>query len=229
MNALKKPHSQSAVILSAVFGGYDQQLDWAKQNSLDGMPIGHCRFNDENMPGRELAMTSRMKPALVKMFGWDLVPGFDFYIWVDGSKTITSPDFGKFMLEQLGKADLAIFRHPERKTIEEEYVFVRKKLEEGNEYLRSRYSGEFLDEQYRVIVNDRVFKDTTLYASTGFAYRPNAKIKMAFKEWWFHKTRYLLHDQLALPFVLARAKVKVNVIDANIYKFPYWEHTRKRR
>ena len=52
---------------------------------------------------------------------------------------------------------------------------------------------------------------------------------MAFKEWWFHKTRFLLHDQLALPYVLARAKVKVKTIDASIYKLPYWEHTRKRR
>jgi hypothetical protein len=210
---------QKGIILSANFGGYDPEIPWPEQNPFETIPFSIARYNDGNFPGRELALTPRMKPALIKMFGWDIVPDYDFYIWADASKTIISPDFGAFMLGQLGKADIAIFKHPERNSIQEE----------GNQYLLSRYQGEYLDEQWERIRSDKTFKDQTLYASTGFAYRPTPKIKAAFKEWWYHKTRYLLHDQLALPYVLQKAKVKVNIIDENIYKFPLWEHTRKRR
>jgi len=229
MNLIRK-HPQCAVILSANLGSFDPELEWVRQKKwTNGMPISVARFNDSSFPPRDKAMTSRLQPGIVKMFGWQVMPGFDFYIWVDGSKTIISPDFGSFMMDELGSADMAIFKHPERKTVKEEYGFVKEKMAAGNEYLLSRYKGEFLDEQYRVIAEDRLFQDTRLFASTGFVYRPNARVKAAFKEWWYHKTRYLLHDQLALPYVLARAKVKVNVIDHSIYKFPHWEHTRKRR
>ena len=229
MNLLRS-HPNCALILSANLGSFDPEIPWAKQRKWDnGMPFAVCRLNDACFPPRSKAMTSRMQPGLIKMFGWQFFPGFDFYIWVDGSKTITSPDFGAFMMDALGKADMAIFKHPQRGTIKEEYEFVKEKMAAGNQYLLSRYDGEWLDEQYRAIASDRLFKDECLYASTGFVYRPNARIKQAFKEWWYHKTRYLLHDQLALPYALARAKVKVNVIDASIYKFPLWEHTRPRR
>lgn len=229
MNAALNKQKKSAVILSANLGNFDPEIEWVAQNDYQGIPISICRFDDRTFPPRERAMTSRLQPGIVKMFGWDLVPGFDYYIWVDASKTITSPDFGTFMLGQLGSADFAVFAHPDRRSIKSEYEFVRQKLAEGNQYLLSRYQGEWLSEQYRVIERDKAFKDNCLYASTGFAYRPNSRVRTAMKEWWFHKTRYLLHDQLALPYVLAKSKVKVNVIRENIYKFPLWEHTRKRR
>lgn len=226
---MKKIKPQRGIILSANFGSYDPELPWPEQLVEAPDTIEIERFNDKTLPGRELALTPRMKPALIKMFGWQFYPTFDFYIWVDASKTITSPDFGSFMLEQLGKADIAIFKHPERKTIQEEYEFVKRKMEEGNQYLLSRYQGEYLNEQWERIRSDKTFKDQALYASTSFIYRPTPKIKTAFKEWWYYKTRFLLHDQLALPYVLQKAKVKVNVINENIYKFALWEHTRKRR
>lgn len=226
---MKKIKQQKALILSANFGNFDSELTWPIQTMFEGIEIQVKRFNDQNFPGRELAFTSRMKPALIKMFGWEMVPGFDFYIWVDASKTITSPDFGAFMLEQLGKADIAIFKHPDRRSIQEEYEFVKQKMDEGNNYLLSRYQGEFLTEQWEQIQADKSFVDRALYASTGFAYRPTPKIKAAFKEWWYHKTRFLLHDQLALPYVLSKAKAKVHVIVENIYKFSRWDHTRQKR
>lgn len=226
----KEPKLTSAVILSANLGGYDPELEWVPQNKVNGTTFSITRFSDYNFPGRELAMTSRLKPALVKMFGWEFLPGFDFYIWVDGSRTLVSPDFGSYMLHELGdRADIAIFKHPERNSIKEEHDFVKQKMADGSRYLLERYSGEWLDGQYDFIRGDRKFVDDRLFASTSFAYRPTPRIKAAFKEWWYHKTRFLLHDQLALPYVLAKAHVKVNVIDANIYKLPYWEYTRKRR
>lgn len=230
MKKEKEPKVLSAVILSANLGSYDPELEWVKQTKVNGTTISICRFNDKNFPGRDLAMTPRLKPALIKMFGWQFMPGFDFYIWVDGSRTLTSPDFGYYMLHELGdKADLAIFKHPDRKNIFEEYGFMKRKMAEGSKYLLSRYQGEWLEEQYRVIMEDEKFKDEHLYASTAFAYRPTTRIKQAFKEWWYHKTRYLLHDQIALPYVLAKAHVKVNEINGDIYKLPYWEYTRKRK
>lgn len=242
----KKPLFRRCAILSANFGNYDPEVPWVQQNRMllvrearkgripknieieEEIDFTIERCNDENFPGRELALTHRLKPALIKMFGWEFFPNYNYYVWVDASKTLTSPEFGSWMIQQLGDADFAVFKHPERKTIQEEYEFVRRKLDEGNKYLLERYAGEQLDEQWKIIHRDRSYYDDALYASTGFIYRPKVDVKAMFRDWWFHKSRYLLHDQLALPYVLKKhPKIKVNVIDENIYKLPLWEHTRK--
>ena len=243
--ARKQPKFTRCAILSANFGSYDPEIPWPAQSKLlfnrrvaagrlggvmhaeEQVDFTVERYNDENFPRRNLALTPRMKPALIKMFGWEFHPNHEYYIWVDASKTLTTPDFGAWMVQQLAGGEFAVFKHPERKTIQEEYEFVKRKMDEGNKYLLDRYAGEFLDEQWSAIYRDRTYIDDALYASTGFIYRPLKNVKAALKEWWHHKTRFLLHDQLALPYVLKKNGVKVHVIQENIYKFPMWEHTRK--
>lgn len=213
-------------IISANLGGYDPPCDWRPQ-ACDGWEIDVHRFTDENFPPRLRAMTSSLQAGIIKMFGWEFLPGYDAYIWVDASREITSPDFAGWMLGELDGAEFAVFLHPQRRTIREEHDFVKSKIAAGSRYLLKRYAGEWLDEQMAAIVDVEGFKDRVLYASTSFAYRPTESVKAALKEWWFHKSRYLLHDQLALPLVLWMHGVFVRPIAADIYNFPLWRYVRK--
>ena len=216
-------------LLSANLGSYDPHFDWAEQKVPEGCELTVHRFTDASLPPRPKAMTARMLPGVAKMFGWQLLPGHDVYIWVDASRTLVRSDFVCWMLDQLGFSEMALFKHPERGSVYEEYLFVKEKMEHGSRYLKSRYDGEWLDEQIDVIRADLRFRDRALYASTAFAYYPTVPVRAALTEWWHHKTRYLLHDQLALPYVVWRHGVRVSVIAENIYKLPFWEYTRKGR
>jgi hypothetical protein len=217
---------KKVALISANLGAFDPQFEWVEQ-VVPGVELTVHRFTDASLPPRPKAMTSRMLPGIAKMFGWQLLRGFDAYIWVDASRTITHPGFAAWMLRQLGWAEMALFRHPLRATIAEEYRFVKDKMAAGSRYLRSRYEGEWLDEQMDVINADLAFRDDALYASTAFAYYATAPVRAALTEWWHHKTRYLLHDQLALPYVIWRHGVRINVIDEDVYNLQYWEYTRK--
>ena len=79
------------------------------------------------------------------------------------------------------------------------------------------------------ILADKTFVDDSLYSSTAFIYKNTKKVQNILKEWWFHKSRFLIHDQLALPYVVQKGNGKVNIIDENYLRCHYITYTRGRR
>jgi len=223
---------KKAVIITANLGSFDPEYSWAPQFPPAGWEIERRHFNDANFPPRYKAMTSRMQPGILKMFGWQVLPGYDAYIWVDTSRTVTDRYYASWMLAYLDGADMALYRHPLRNTIEAEarYMLARMKdpTQRRSRYLISRYDGEWIEEQLAAIKADDAFEDKILYASTALAYRPTRSVRAAMTEWWHHKTRYLLHDQLALPYVVWRHGCKVNLIEESVYAETRWTYTRPR-
>lgn len=219
-------------VISANLGSYDPPHPWPEYEQLTSdkgdADIDIIRLTDENFPPRPLAMTSRLQCAIPKMFGWQLFPGYDIYIWIDASMR---PEPGAFMWlkEQLGHNEIALFKHPHRKTVKAEYEFIKAKMELRDKYLCSRYDREWLNEQAAVILGDPFFADERLYASTAFIYRNIEKVHRMMKDWWHHKTRYLLHDQLALPYVVWHHRLFVSEIKENIYKNPYFTYVRNKK
>ena len=212
-------------VLSANLGGYDVQVPWVDQVVPVGVSVEMHRFTDENCPPRRKAMTSALQCGIPKMFGWQLVPDADTYIWIDASRGLLRSDTVAWFLQQAGPADLLLFRHPARKTIREEYEFVKAKLAQRSPYLWQRYAGEWLDDQYAAVSRDG-HEDIALYASTAFLYRPSPAVKAAFSEWFWHKARYLLHDQLVLPYVVEKYHVWKRVIDDDVYHCAHLPITR---
>lgn len=213
-------------VISANLGAYDPQVEWVDQVVPDGVTVDIHRFTDANFPPRPLAMTSRLQAGIPKMFGWQLCPGYDVYLWIDASRGLLRPDTVAWFLDQAGPAELLLFRHPERSTVRDEYAFVKAKLAKGSRYLASRYQGEWLDEQYQAVC-ELGWPDTTLYASTAFLYRPTPAVRWLLTQWWHHKTRYLLHDQLALPVLVRTSGVSVRVLDDDVYHCVHLPITRK--
>jgi len=168
-----------------------------------------------------------MQARIVKCFSWQLVPGYDHYIWVDGSCSLWHRDSVKWFLEQCAGYDAAFFKHPDRSTIQQECDFLKLKLAQQSRYICSRYQGEFLDEQMAEINSDPTYKDNLLIASTAFVYRDSSSMRDMLKHWWYHISRYHIIDQLALPYVIHKSGCKVNIIDENYGKIPYLTPTRK--
>lgn len=216
-------------VISANLGSYDPPHPWAEQILPDDVECEIHRLTDENFPPRPLAMTSRLQCGIPKWFGHELFPGFDLYLWVDASCALTRGNEVDLWVKTIGDADIAIFKHPDRKNVVEEYGFIKDKLEQGNKYLKSRYEGEWLDEQFEFISNHGGSAYAPLYASTAFIYRPTIRVKHAFKETAFLKFRFHLHDQLALAYALRLHDVSVRVINQNYQKSGYMEYVRNKK
>lgn len=192
-------------LYSANFGGID---DLAHHVHQQGVDLTQHLFTDDNFPTRKRTLTPRMKARIPKMFGWDLLPGFDAYLWMDGSYQLSRPDAVLWLLEQLGDADIVLYRHGSRQTIREEADFIATKMERSH-YLQVRYEGEDLDGQMAAIAADPNYVDDRLYGSSVFLYRPTPAIQRAFTDWWVHTSRFHAVDQLALPYVLRHCAVRV--------------------
>jgi hypothetical protein len=174
----------------------------------------HC-FTEQEFPPRPLGLGRRMQARIPKIYGWDLLPGFDAYFWIDSTLSITRPDAVSWMLEQMGDAEIAVFAHPNRSTLQEEIDFVRTKLRRGSPYLNRRYLGEDLDGLEREVVR-RGMQQAPLYASTLFCYRaPSVAMQRSFREWWELTSRYHSIDQVQYTLILEGHDV--SVIRESIY------------
>lgn len=207
-------------VLTAVLNSFDTPVDPVKQNT----PAQFCRFTDENFPPIA-GLTPRLQYRIPKMFGWQMLPGYDVYIWLDGSFSFTREDCVEWFLEQLGGADMALFKHPWRKTIKEETDHIEEYLKKEDKYITPRYKNGLHKEQYADIMSDPDFKDEVLFASTAFVYRDTEEVRNAMRTWWLHTSRYFTVDQIALPY--ATKDLSINMILENQYKVPYLTHVSK--
>ncbi len=174
-------------------------------------------------------MTPALQCAIPKMFGWQLCPGYDWYLWIDASRGLLRPDTVAWFLDRAGESELVLFLHPERTTIRAEYLFMQARMARpGETYLTGRYAGEWIDAQYAA-VTPPWYVDDRLYASTAFLYRPTVAVQRMMKEWWYFKSRYLLHDQLALPYVVREHGVFVRELRESVYDCVHLPMTRPGR
>lgn len=203
------------VVISASLGGFDSQRSHEKQ-SVD---CDFHHFTDENHPPRSKSMTPRLQARTPKMFSWQLVPGYQHYLWVDSSCRLASKDSVKWFLEQLGNTDIAVFKHPHRNTVQEEADYLKHRLAINCPYITPRYENEDIDGQLA-----EIDPQSPLYASTAFIYRDSPDVRAALKEWWYFTSRFHSIDQLG--FSSAISKLRVNVMQDNYLKCEALEYVR---
>lgn len=208
-------------ILTANLGKFDTPVDPVIQDLPKGVEkIIFHRYTDENFPPIA-GLTSRLQYRIPKLFGWQMFPGYDVYLWLDSSMSFTRPDSVKWFLEKLGGGDIALFKHPWRNSIKEEVDHIEEKLQQRGKYITSRYQNGLHKEQLAECLADPDFKDTILYTSTAFLYRNNRRVQNAMRVWWYYQSRYFTCDQIVLPYVVFKSGLKVAVIDKDQYRIPY--------
>lgn len=210
-------------MVTANMGNFDKEYQPVPQS----VPADFYTFNDKNFLPRARAMTPRLQARIPKMFAWQMIPGYDAYIWYDSSLAVTSPDMVSWFLEQLGEADAVFLRHPDRQTVHQEAQFIQEKIFHHHYYLSPRYRDELVNEQIAELDADPGYKDDLLIASTAFMYRNNDKTHALMKEWWYHTSRYHIIDQLGLPYAIYKSGCKVNIINDNYLHLKHLPHMRK--
>ncbi len=204
-------------VVSANLGSFDKPVTHVPQSV--GCDFYH--FTDVTFPRRYNSMTPRLQARIPKMFSWQMAPGYDYYLWVDSSCALLHEDSVKWFLERLGDAEIAVFKHPNRSTIQEEADYLKLRLNINCPYITPRYENELIDEQLA-----EVDPSLPLFASTAFIYKNTPEMRAALKEWWYHTSRFHSIDQLSLPEALRGRSVRV--IAESYLKVPYLTYVRKR-
>lgn len=200
-------------IISANLGRFDKYVPSVEQ-------MGKPEFldiTDKEFSLRSQAMTPRLQAKIPKCFGYQFAPGSELCLWVDASFALLRVDSAEWIIQQLGGNDLAVFRHPNRKTVGEEWEYLQDRANTG--YMLKRYAGELKGE----------WEDNApLYAAGVFIYRNIPAVWYLMKEWWYLISRYHVNDQLSLSTAIKRSGCAISVIDEDIYNCPYFTYTRTR-
>jgi hypothetical protein len=216
-------------IITANLGNFDPPSEIVEQNLPNGVELSVFKFTDENFPPRRKAMSSRLQARIPKMFGWEMAPGFDYYIWIDGSFSILNKETISWYLKQCDSYDGVMFEHPDRKSIRSEAEYVRKRITDGNEYLMSRYNGELIDDQIKATISDPTYPDDLLIATCSFIYKDSQMMRNMLKEWWVHTSRYHIIDQLSIPYIIYNSDCMIKILKEDIYHIPYLTYTRNKK
>jgi hypothetical protein len=195
-------------LISADLGKFRNNLtsEYVKQELPEGWTLDIHFFDDANFPGRP-SLSPRLQAKIPKMLGYELLPGYDFYIWLDSSFALSHKNAVVWFVESCQNADIAVFKHPYRNTICEEVKYIVSSMEAGDEYLIERYKDEPIREQVDLYCSDRDYSANSLYALGAFIYRKellNQPGKNILPLWFYHNSRYSIQDQLSFPYLADR-------------------------
>jgi hypothetical protein len=208
-------------ILTAVLGNFETSpKDPVLQDLPEGVEVTFHRFTDKDFP--PIAdLPPRFQYRIPKLFGWQMFPGYDVYIWLDGGMSLQRSDCVKWFLDQLGDCDISLFRHPWRGTVKDEVDHIETKLLEGNKYITSRYKNGLHREQLEEMESGG-YEDDDLYATTVFIYRNNERAHQLMNCWWLLQSRYYTCDQVNLPMAIQQIPgLRLKKLPDNLFKIGY--------
>lgn len=203
-------------ILTANLGGFDTPVDPVPQN----IDVTFHRFTDEDFP--PIAdLPPRFQYRIPKMFGWQMFPDYDIYVWLDGSMSLPREDSVQWFIDKLGDNDMVVFKHPWRDTAQQESDHIEEYLAKGNKYITSRYRNGLHKEQLQDMLNTPNYIDDELFASTVFAYRNTRKVHWTLMFWWLQTSRFFTVDQIVMAYALRANELSLTVLEDNLFKMPY--------
>lgn len=207
-------------VIQASLGGLDHIVAHVKQS----IEHDYFSFTDKNLPPRTKALTPRLQAKIPKMFGWQLKPDYEYYLWLDGNLTLNNLNTLEYFYDQIQGYDIVVLRHPRRPNIRQEVRYLRKGLREQSIYLVGRYDNESWKEQYEEIQKDKEFIDDLLVLGGIFMYRNTPQVQQMMKEWWYQASRYNVQDQISFPYVLQKSGIKIKILDHIYNEWDYLKH-----
>lgn len=195
-------------VLSANLGGFDTPHEPVPQTGVNYFQHTFTDIDFKPITG----LTPRFQYRIPKIFGWQMRPGHQYYLWMDAAFTLAKPDSLKWFVDQIGHNDFAFFAHPNRSSIKEEVEHIEEQLNKkgktkGSRYLLDRYKNGLHKEQYADILLDKDYEDDVLFHSGVFMYKDYEHTRDVMKLWWMHQSRYWTCDQVPLPYVLKDSAV----------------------
>jgi hypothetical protein len=187
-------------------------------------------FDDTNFAHRS-SLSPRMQAKIPKFLGYELAPGYDFYIWLDSAFVLSDRGAVAWFVKSCENFDMVVFRHPSRSSISEELNFILDGMKSGDSYLIDRYQDEPIEEQVKTYLADADFTDDSLYACGAFIYRKELFEQSSHNVlplWFYHNARYTIQDQLSLPYLASSLKssgdFKMGQFAEGIFSNKYIKH-----
>ncbi|GFO68531.1 hypothetical protein GMLC_21100 [Geomonas limicola] len=217
-------------LISADLGGVrgNRTAHYVAQELPEGWSLDVFFFDDATFPQRA-SLSPRLQAKIPKMLGYELAPGYDFYIWLDSSFILAHPQAVSWLVGVCRDKDLVLFRHPYRTSLGEELAYMQDQMQTGNGYLLERYQSEPVEDQVALYLADQGFRDERLFACGAFVYSGalTAAEYNLLPLWFYHNARYSIQDQLSLPYLvstLERAGLKVGCFPEGIFTCRYLSH-----
>lgn len=154
---------------------------------------------------------------IFRILPWQFLD-YEYSIWMDGQMAIccnASDLVDKF----LDGYDIALFRHPRRDCIYEEYIADRA---------WHTYEPPFLSEKEEQKYKSENFPEHDgLYETTIIIRKHSEKIKQFCKTWWAEISAFSSFDQCNFMYAARKHNLKINdMIPGTVWNNPYFNHKR---
>ncbi len=196
---------QSVALMTAIVG----DIDDVKEIPYQTVPHEAHFFNEGNWG--DIVTTDRIKALYFKTQGHYFTEA-DIIIWIDGKVQILCADFIQQCIDALGKDEVAIMAHWNRKCIYDEVDYIEEKIKEGNEYLSARYDVTRIRAQVNGYIKNGYPKNNGLNDCAVICRRNTDKINSLFTRWWYDCKRGM-YDQISIQYLAWERDVKIKPIN----------------
>jgi hypothetical protein len=155
------------------------------------------------------------RSRLPKLLPHAFLPEYDQSIWIDANIGIVG-DLAALLRMALADADIAFFRHGERRPS------VAAEIEACVRYGKAPY--EVMAPQYEHYRSKGFPDDAGVIpeASVIFRRHHHPNIRVAMEAWWAEYIAHCARDQISLPYVIWLNSLKVNLLDWDFRKSPWF-------
>lgn len=185
------------------------------------------KVNKTNIPmtvftGENIFQNPIMEAKRYKVLGHQFFPDHDILIWVDANISINIP-VSELIEKYLGHSDLALFKHPYRESIYEEFNTLRTDARFENVWLQQKLNEQ--EEHYRNI--EGFFSNRGLWECNFIIRRNRKAINAVFENWWAEICTWQWRDQVSFPIAWEKSQLylKLNSIPGNIRENPDFTYT----
>lgn len=207
-------------LITASFGDEKRELEISAPLYFKGYWVSVFFYRNNNTLTRQYNLSPRAKSRIPKIMEWYDHPGFDYYIWLD-SKYTTLDGFLEMMMEfdDEDDADICLFKHTERSSVNEEVSFVKEGMASGDNYLLRKFDGEVIEDKLDKYLLDPDFEDRNLFDTSIFMYSKSLIQNPDYNlltDWMLHCMMYNINDHIWLPYLLHKHKVSYKVYSKSL-------------
>ncbi|HWB64868.1 MAG TPA: glycosyltransferase domain-containing protein [Chitinophagales bacterium] len=196
-------------VVSANIGGIDEPQAHVEQS----MRCHIYYVTEHNMPFPMPDFSDRLKSKYIKIQMHRFLPGFDYYIWMDGRIRMANADMVKEIIGLLKTSDFVFTAHPDRQTLAEEFDLLISCLEKNDPYIIERYAHSAFHKErahYEKYIGS--CGAMQLFASGFFAFAATPGNFRFMDEWWEMVIRFGVFDQSQLAAMVYKVNPQKTTI-----------------
>lgn len=149
----------------------------------------------------------RRNAKIYKIIPQMFLPEYDYWIWIDSTHSlIMNPK--RIIGEYLNNAEIGLWKHRFRDCVYSEALVLKK---EKLDHIH------LIDNQIEFYKAQNYPKNNGLYELNAFIRKNTQSIRNFNNTWWEHICKFSSRDQLSMPFVLNKYKIKPETFKGNTH------------